>query len=55
MDTLGFEPRAFRMQKDVIPLHHVPACYYRPVIQRKGKKKLLLAHDPLRRTFVRLI
>ena len=24
MDTLGFEPRAFRMQPDVIPLHHVP-------------------------------
>ena len=26
MDTLGFEPRAFRMRSDVIPLHHVPCC-----------------------------
>ena len=26
MDTLGFEPRAFRMQS-VIPLHHVPTCF----------------------------
>ena len=24
MDTLGFEPRAFRMRTDVMPLHHVP-------------------------------
>ena len=24
MDTLGFEPRAFRMRSDVMPLHHVP-------------------------------
>ncbi len=26
MDTLGFEPRAFRMRRDVIPLHHVPSA-----------------------------
>ena len=24
LDTLGFEPRAFRMRSNVIPLHHVP-------------------------------
>ena len=26
VDTLGFEPRAFRMRSGWIPLHHVPIC-----------------------------
>ena len=28
MDTLGIEPRAFRMRSSVIPLHHVPTCFF---------------------------
>jgi hypothetical protein len=29
MDTLGFEPRAFSCEADVIPLHHVPLGSFR--------------------------
>ena len=45
VDTLGFEPRAFRMRTDVMPLHHVPHAD-RPILYTQRLECRTPTHIP---------
>ena len=46
MYTLGFEPRAFRMRSDVIPLHHVPLSAMETDVTREHLQRQVARSTP---------